>query len=79
MAKPEWWPFEGDAPDVIWCLHCERAFALENAALDKQGYGECPHCGAGAMDFWDWERIRGLHADYPEVPEGDTVYPQYRA
>ena len=75
----------------VWCLHCERCYQVgEYRAVkpDRQmrnaGFTEdlqmCPYpdCdGDTVFDAFPWEGIRGLHPDYPEIPERGKVYPQY--
>ena len=37
-----------------------------------------PDCDGDVFsDAWNWERIKVLHSDYPEVPEADVVYSMY--
>jgi len=55
-----------------WCLHCERVF--RSRRNDKCKY---KGCDGGMGDIWSWESLRGVHLDYPIVPEENKVYPLY--
>jgi hypothetical protein len=75
----------------IWCLHCERCYQVgefravkPDRYMVKMGFtGDiemCPYSdcnGDTLMDSWDWQAIREMHPEYPEVPERGKVYPMY--
>jgi DNA-binding CsgD family transcriptional regulator len=76
----------------LWCLHCERTheygkyktvkwkpFVVDHVRYEEE-FQECPYedCNGSVInDAWDWNYIRELNPDYPEVPEHGKVYPLY--
>ncbi len=71
--------FEGDPPNYLWCLHCERAY-VRGEYRPVGDLQMCPYAGCDGdtvVDAWDWEAIREGHPDYPENPVEGTVYPMY--
>lgn len=65
--------------EFLWCLHCERAYKRGEFRL-VNGLQMCPYedCdGSTVLDGWDWAQIREKHAEYPEIPEKEQVYPLY--
>ena len=57
-----------------WCLHCERTYQ-KSSKLKKCPYEDCD--GSVLMDGWNWDELRTMHPNYPEIPEQNKVYPLY--
>ena len=71
--------FDGDPPNYLWCLHCERAYVRGEYRpvhdLQMCPYADCD--GDTVIDAWDWESIREDNPSYPENPMEGVVYPMY--
>lgn len=71
--------FDGDPPNVMWCLHCERTYVRgefrQVGDLQMCPYAACD--GDAVIDAWDWNSIRDENPAYPENPEEGVVYPMY--
>ena len=75
--------------DWVWCLHCERAFQYgeyREVAVDSvvapyrdEPFQLCPYdsCDGSPLDWWEWNRVREGHSDYPLVPTRGKQYPLY--
>ncbi len=57
----------------VWCYHCERAMIADEH--EKCQYDDCTGFG---WDLWDWSEFRLRYPEYPEVPERDKVYSDYK-
>jgi len=63
--------------DWLYCTHCQRAYKA-GEYREFQGFQLCPYAGCSGdtvLNAWAWERVRGIHPEYPEEPERDVVYP----
>ena len=85
--NPENGSQNNQAADVTYCIHCERVFPVDKHKLELIDLGDgledfleiCPYddCDGATLDSWDWERIREINPDYPQIPSLNTHYPMY--
>lgn len=67
---------------TMWCMHCERTYPYgeyRTVIMDMEEMLQmCPYedCeGDAVMDAKEWDWVKEMHPDYPEVPEKGVVYP----
>lgn len=66
----------------VWCLHCEKCYQVgEYKKYDDDDILEwCPYINCSGDTMFDsvpWSVIRGIHPEYPEIPERDKIYKLY--
>ena len=70
---------DGDPPNYLWCLHCERAY-VRGEYREVRDLQMCPYSGCNGdtvIDAWDWNSIRENNPSYPENPLEGVVYSMY--
>lgn len=57
---------------IWWCLHCARTYQG-----DEDDFWECayPDCDGHIGDIREWDSIRELNPEYPEIPVPGERYP----